>query len=103
MTSRAAVVEADRPVVLITGSSTGVGHALARRLAARGWRVFASMRSPDKGSVLRDEAVERGWSLTTPALDVTDDRSVDAAVAELLAARRWPSCSRRREGGSTSS
>lgn len=72
-------------VVLITGSSSGVGHALARRFAARGWTVFASMRRPDKGQELRDEARDRGWSLHTPRLDVCDDASVTTAVGGLLA------------------
>jgi len=84
----AAAPGADERVVLITGSSSGVGYALARRLAARGWRVWASMRRPetDKGRSLRDEAAARGWFLRTPVLDVTDDRSVEAATSELLAA-----------------
>ena len=74
------------PVVLLTGASSGIGHAAARRFAALGWRVWASMRHPEKGEALRLEARERGWALETPALDVTDDTSVAAAVARLLAA-----------------
>lgn len=76
---------ADAPVVLITGASSGIGHATARRFAARGWRVWASMRRPEKGEALRLEARERGWALQTPALDVTDDGSVSRAVEQLLA------------------
>lgn len=77
---------ADPRSVLITGSSSGIGAALARRFAERGWRVFATMRNPDGpgGAALRDEAAVRGWRLTTPALDVTSDASVAAAVASLL-------------------
>jgi NAD(P)-dependent dehydrogenase (short-subunit alcohol dehydrogenase family) len=75
------------PVVLITGCSTGFGRLAAARFAAAGYRVFASMRRPqsDAGVTLRDEAQRRGWSLSTPALDVTDDQSVQAAVAGVLA------------------
>jgi NAD(P)-dependent dehydrogenase (short-subunit alcohol dehydrogenase family) len=77
----------DPRAVLVTGSSSGIGHALARRFAERGWRVFATMRAPDGGGgrALRDEAAARGWRLTTPALDVTRDDSVRAAVDAALA------------------
>jgi len=70
--------------VLITGSSSGIGRATAARFAARGFRVFASMRRPEAGADLRARAAQKGWRLTTPALDVTRDDSVAAAVGELL-------------------
>jgi NAD(P)-dependent dehydrogenase (short-subunit alcohol dehydrogenase family) len=73
--------------VLITGSSSGIGQALARRFAERGWRVFATMRRPEGegGPELRAEAAARNWRLTTPELDVTRDDSVSAAVEAALA------------------
>lgn len=77
--------ESERPAMLITGASSGIGEAVARRFAARGWRVWASMRTPAQAQALRDEAAARGWALRTPSLDVTDDRSVETTVAELLA------------------
>jgi NAD(P)-dependent dehydrogenase (short-subunit alcohol dehydrogenase family) len=76
---------ADPRSILITGSSSGIGLALARRFATRGWRVFATMRRPDGAQALRDEAARLGWRLTTPALDVTRDDSVTSAVDAALA------------------
>src|SRR3954468_20344582 len=71
--------------VLITGSSSGIGRAVAERFAALGWRVFASMRRPEAGEPLRVRAAAAGWRLETPTLDVTDDASVRAAVDGVLA------------------
>jgi len=70
--------------VLITGSSSGIGRAAAERFAARGWRVFASMRRPVAGVPLLARAAEKGWKVSTPALDVTRDDSVTAAVDGIL-------------------
>src|SRR5947208_12920261 len=42
------------------------------------------MRDPARGAALRARAAEAGWRLTTPALDVTRDESVAAAVAGTL-------------------
>jgi NAD(P)-dependent dehydrogenase (short-subunit alcohol dehydrogenase family) len=77
--------DADARSVLITGSSSGIGRATAERFAARGWRVYASMRRPEAGGDLRARAAERGWRLVTPALDVTRDDSVSGAVEAILA------------------
>jgi NAD(P)-dependent dehydrogenase (short-subunit alcohol dehydrogenase family) len=70
--------------VLVTGSSSGFGRATAERFASRGWRVFASMRDPARGEPLRQRAAAKGWQLDTPALDVSRDDSVQAAVADIL-------------------
>jgi NAD(P)-dependent dehydrogenase (short-subunit alcohol dehydrogenase family) len=77
---------AGAPVVLITGCSSGIGAAAARRFAAAGFRVFASMRRVEAGEDLRREAAAAGWDLTTPALDVTNDASVRTAVESVLSA-----------------
>jgi NAD(P)-dependent dehydrogenase (short-subunit alcohol dehydrogenase family) len=71
-------------VVLITGCSSGIGMLAARRFARAGFRVFASMRDPRRGAALRQEALREGWWLRTPALDVTRDESVAAAIAALF-------------------
>jgi NAD(P)-dependent dehydrogenase (short-subunit alcohol dehydrogenase family) len=60
--------------VLITGCSSGIGHATAERLARGGKRVYATARRPD---AIADLA-ESGCELL--ALDVTDEDSMRAAV-----------------------
>jgi NAD(P)-dependent dehydrogenase (short-subunit alcohol dehydrogenase family) len=66
--------------ILITGCSSGIGHASAHALHARGWRVFASCRKPADVARLRDEG------LACVRLDLDDTESIRAAVAEVLAA-----------------
>src|SRR3954469_3283572 len=75
--SRAGAKRITKPV-LVTGCSTGIGRATARRLArdAR-WRVYASARRPEVIEDLRAEGCE------VLELDVTDEQSRSAAVAAI--------------------
>jgi NAD(P)-dependent dehydrogenase (short-subunit alcohol dehydrogenase family) len=61
--------------VLITGCSSGIGHATAEHLAGRGWMVYASARRTDSIADLAELGCK------TLALDVTDEDSMRAAVA----------------------
>jgi len=61
-------------VVLITGCSSGIGEATARRLQERGWRVYATARKPE--SLLALEAL--GCRILP--LDVEDEVSMREAV-----------------------
>jgi NAD(P)-dependent dehydrogenase (short-subunit alcohol dehydrogenase family) len=60
--------------VLITGCSTGIGRATAERLAAGGWKVYATARRLESIADLAAKGCE------TLALDVTDEASMEAAV-----------------------
>jgi NADP-dependent 3-hydroxy acid dehydrogenase YdfG len=71
-------VAAPAKAVLITGCSSGIGHATAAQLAHSGWRVYATARRPEALSDLR----ERGCK--TLALDVTDEASMRAAVGAVI-------------------
>jgi len=60
-------------VVLVTGSSSGIGRACCDRLAAGGRRVYGASRTPGAAAQ---------W--TYVAMDVTDDASVARAVDEVV-------------------
>lgn len=64
--------------VLITGCSTGIGHATALRLARAGHTVYATARRVDS---LADLAAAGARTL---ALDVTDEASMTAAVGRVV-------------------
>src|SRR3984957_7249430 len=66
--------------VLITGCSSGIGHATAEALQDRGWAVSATARRLDSISDLAEKGCH------TLALDVTDEQSMSAAVAQVTEA-----------------
>jgi NAD(P)-dependent dehydrogenase (short-subunit alcohol dehydrogenase family) len=68
----------ESPVWLITGCSTGLGHALARLVIDRGWRVVVTARDKARVEDLVRGAEDRTLAL---ALDVTDKGQIDAVVA----------------------
>jgi NADP-dependent 3-hydroxy acid dehydrogenase YdfG len=66
--------------VLITGCSSGIGEATARRLADSGWSVYATARRPEAIAHLTEHGCK------TLALDVTEEASMQAAVDEVVRA-----------------
>ena len=68
--------EPSRLTVVVTGASSGIGRATARRLVEEGWHVLAVARREDR---LEELAAETGCEVL--AVDITADDSVDRLVA----------------------
>ncbi len=58
-------------VVVVTGSTRGIGHAIARACAARGARVVISSRTPDAVERVVAELSSAGHTVTGSAADVS--------------------------------
>lgn len=76
-------------VILITGAATGIGYLTAKKLAADGHTVWASMRDPEghnQETVAEFAELARtsGVNLHTVALDVTSQESANAAVKTVV-------------------
>ena len=67
-------------VVVLTGASSGIGEATARRLAREGASLAIGARRGDRLTALADELNEAGASVVARATDVTQRADVEALV-----------------------
>ncbi|BFV55480.1 SDR family oxidoreductase [Kitasatospora sp. CMC57] len=72
---------AEHGIVLITGTSSGIGLATAVATAQAGYTTVATLREPDRAGALLDAADSAGVTLDVRRLDVTDPDSVAACLA----------------------
>lgn len=64
--------------IIITGCSSGIGAYAARRLKARGWRVFATARNSQDIEALERDGLEAFY------LDYRNEDSIEALVNNVL-------------------
>src|SRR4051794_24666865 len=72
-------------IVLLTGTSTGIGLATAVQVAVAGHQAVATMRDPARADALRAAADKAGVAVDIRRLDVTDEHAVQACVDGVVA------------------
>jgi hypothetical protein len=77
------------PALVITGASSGIGHATVKLAVAQGWRVFGSVRKAADADGLKDEfghrrrarrTCQRGRPVALPARDPHSIQGLDSDV-----------------------
>jgi NAD(P)-dependent dehydrogenase (short-subunit alcohol dehydrogenase family) len=71
-------------VILVTGSSSGIGYATAEILARNGHTVYATMRNPERFPNLRQLADDNHLPISILPMDVLDDQSVKSSINFVL-------------------
>jgi NAD(P)-dependent dehydrogenase (short-subunit alcohol dehydrogenase family) len=70
----------DQKVVVVTGSSSGIGLQTSLMLARNGFITYATMRTPERGTVIKTAVEKENLPIKVVELDVTDDDSVKGAI-----------------------
>src|SRR3989454_7189009 len=72
-------------VILITGTSSGIGLATAVHFARKRHDVYAAVRNPTTAGALAEAMVKEPLPITRVTIDVDDASSVRRGVDEVLA------------------
>jgi NAD(P)-dependent dehydrogenase (short-subunit alcohol dehydrogenase family) len=70
--------ENTRKVLVVTGTTSGMGRVIALDAAAAGYTVVATGRDPERMTALAKDAADRGAELDIRYLDITDHAGVSA-------------------------
>ncbi|MBE0548077.1 MAG: SDR family oxidoreductase [Rubrivivax sp.] len=81
----AATFRLDGRVALVTGSSAGIGYALARGLCQTGATLVLNGRDPARLAVAQQALADEGLAVHARAFDVCDPAAVATAVASIEA------------------
>jgi NAD(P)-dependent dehydrogenase (short-subunit alcohol dehydrogenase family) len=72
-------------VIVVTGGSSGIGHATALKLAGAGAKVVIIARDPEKLEATRREIADAGGRCFTYSCDLSDMNAIDAVAKKILA------------------
>ena len=80
------IAKPDDGIAWVTGATSGIGRAVALKLAARGWRVLATARREADLESLSAKAAATGGTIIGAAADITDREGIAALIANAEAA-----------------
>ena len=72
-----------KKIALITGATSGIGEACARRFAIGGYDLILTARRADKLQAIREELEAKGAKVKTLVFDVRDAEAAEQALATL--------------------
>lgn len=72
-----------KKIALITGATSGIGEASARRFAEGGYNLILTARRADKLAAIRQELEAEGTKVKTLVFDVRDAAAAEKAIASL--------------------
>ena len=71
--------------VLVTGANKSIGYETARRMGALGYGIWLGCRDLDRGEAAAHKLRDAGCAVRVIAIEVTNDESVEAAAARVMA------------------
>ncbi|WP_163514636.1 SDR family oxidoreductase [Gelidibacter japonicus] len=71
-------------IVLITGTSKGIGLETALTFGRAGYKVFATMRNPENASDFKQKIKNESLDITISKMDVDSDASVKKGMDEII-------------------
>lgn len=74
------MLQQEKRTALVTGGTSGIGLAVARLLAAQGYRVFIGARTADQVAATVKQLCEEGFEVDGAVVDVRSDAEVAAFV-----------------------
>lgn len=74
------MAESGQRVVIVTGSTVGIGRSIAEEFAANGWAVVVNARNADDVATVSAELAAAGGTVLGVPTDVTDPDAVHAMI-----------------------
>ncbi|MGL5694580.1 MAG: SDR family NAD(P)-dependent oxidoreductase, partial [Peptostreptococcaceae bacterium] len=71
-------------VIIVTGTTSGIGLACAKRFAKEGAKVVMCARSEEKGKAQEKELVDLGYDVMFIKCDVSKKQDIDNVVSKTI-------------------